>query len=84
MNDITGDRGDQLEKFLNGWDYFTCLEHVPMHVVEARDVAETPTFSLLWSFKIGKEAKDALSLVGQQAQVEKDLMEVTKIGRAHV
>ena len=48
-----------------------------MHVVEARDVVETPTLSLLWSFKIGKEAKDALSLVGQQTQVEKDLMEVT-------
>ena len=48
-----------------------------MHVVEARDVAETPTLSLLRSFKIGKEAKDALSLVGQQAQVEKDPMEVS-------
>ena len=48
-----------------------------MHVVEARDVAETPTLNLLRSFKIGKEAKDALSLVGQQAQVEKDPMEVT-------
>ena len=77
VNDITGDREDQPEKFLNGWDYSTRLEHVPMHVVEARDVVETPTLSLLWSFKIGKEAKDALSLVGQQAQVNKDLMEVT-------
>ena len=48
-----------------------------MHVAEARDVAKTPTLSLPRSFKFGKEAKDALSLVGQQVQAEKDLMEVT-------
>ena len=67
VDDITGNRGDQPEKVLNEGDYSTRLEHVSLHVSEARDVVDTPPLGLLQSFKIEKEAKDALSIVGQQA-----------------
>ena len=67
VDDITGNRGDQPEKVLNEGDYSTRLEHVPLHVSEARDVVDTPPLGLPRSFKIEKEAKDALSIAGQQA-----------------
>ncbi|XP_030926558.1 uncharacterized protein LOC115953166 [Quercus lobata] len=75
-NDIIGDRENQPEKAQNGWDNSARLEQVPMHVSGARDAAGTPHLSLPRSFKIEKEAVDAMSLVGQPAQTEKDPMEV--------
>nr|POE84238.1 hypothetical protein CFP56_71179 [Quercus suber] len=76
VKDIIGNRENQPEKALNGWDNSTRLEQVPMHESGARDAASTPPLSLPRSFKNEKEAMDALSLVGQSAQTEKDPMEV--------
>ena len=76
-NDIIGASENWPEKALNGWDNFARLEQVPMHVSGAREATGSPPRCLPQSFKNEKEATEAVSLVGQPTQTEKDPMDVS-------